>query len=487
MHAPAAPTLPRVAVSYAWKEERTGINRGEVENFCQKLRDAGIEVVRDKDDAQLGDDLMQFMCEIGQSDSLCVFMSKAYLESFCCMYEFLVAKCRSLDNPLEFQQRVHIWLMEDAQAYRIPAARQPLTDLWNQRSTENKAYAERLLQSDALGDNTLKYIRRTQQIEQSIDELVQHACDHLSPRTADAFADIMISLHRVEEKQRADEVFENICADMNRALRNNSRVAKLFQEVAPNLFGNGCLEIAATATLRETSGPGTVLEPIYRKVKDNPVAADDDRQAVRDLCAGILLLSVDPKWVLHQRLAAQVEAVSIPGTAEVLRLPKPDQNTVLEVSLLRLCTAALADSAERFHEIFDNPSQDGRRMTPLPQRMPVIGTSEERVIQQQVIRAVFGDFVELASLTDSQKLASFQKRYNEALEAMEDEKSLYRKPWYTADPTWVEIAPRLKVGQLRLKDLLLYDKPAQQPAEVLPKMVRNLTLLWNIFTLLPVK
>jgi hypothetical protein len=117
--------------------------------------------------------------------------------------------------------------------------------------------------------------------------------------------------------------------------------------------------------------------------------------------------------------------------------------------------------------------------------MPVIGDSELLVIQQQVIRVVFGEFIDLSSLADAEVRMRFLNRYTEAVEAMEAEKNLYRTPYYTADPTWVRISTRIKGGQLRLKDLLLYDKPTEQTVEIFPKMVRNLTTLWHIFDLLP--
>ncbi|MGV2333330.1 MAG UNVERIFIED_CONTAM: toll/interleukin-1 receptor domain-containing protein [Planctomycetaceae bacterium] len=245
MTARTARAHPRVAVSYAWKEETAGPNREAVEKFCKELRAADVEVTRDQDDAEFGDDLMRFMCDIGHSDSLCVFMSKAYLESFCCMYEFLVAWCRSLDKPEEFQKRVHIWLMDDAMIYTDPAQRGPLIEVWSKRSAENKAYAEKLLNRGSLGEGTLKHINRIQQIEHSIDAMVQHACDHHSPRTWQELATIVIAQHRVEEKRRADQVFENICTEINAALMGNRRAADLFHEVAPDLFGSRSLEIAA--------------------------------------------------------------------------------------------------------------------------------------------------------------------------------------------------------------------------------------------------
>ena len=101
--------ISKIAVSFAWSEEKNGQYKSAVDNFCAELTALGIEVVRDSLVLKLGDNLERFMREdIGKSGYLCVFLSEAYLKSHNCMYELFVARMKAYGNDDEFTSRVRI-------------------------------------------------------------------------------------------------------------------------------------------------------------------------------------------------------------------------------------------------------------------------------------------------------------------------------------------------------------------------------------------
>ncbi|MFM8477193.1 MAG: toll/interleukin-1 receptor domain-containing protein [Planctomycetaceae bacterium] len=474
---------PRVAVSYAWKEERVGPNREAVERFCETLRGSGVEVVRDKDDAKYGDDLMRFMRDIGRTDSLCVFMSKAYLESFCCMYEFLVAWNRSLDNPDEFRSRVHIWLMEDARVYSEPGKRKPLVKKWQKRAKENKAYADELMQRGVLSPGTTFTINRMQQIHQEIDGMIDHATKHLSADSWDVFAESVCRRAGEAHKASTEEVFSNIVKGINQHLSCNPFVASFLHNVVPETFSaNGLAPTAATELRGHDDGPGGVLEPIYRRLRESPFPSLENRRAMREICAGVVLLAVDPAWVMQERSMADVAHVGIPG-AELVMLPPTPNNTARQASLLHLATAALVDSASRLKDVFTGHQTDGRRLD-LPQKMPGIGQQEIPEIRKLIITKILGP-QQASNLSDRESNASIEARYQKALKLMAKERNLYGTPYYSTDKKWLDTVVPVKSGELQLKDLLLLQPSPESERDLLPEMVQNLTLLWHIFDLLP--
>jgi hypothetical protein len=185
----SADVLPRVAVSYAWKEERGGTSALAVETFCEQLRANGIEVIRDKDRVRHGESLSEFMQSIGASDRLCVFLSQDYLRSQNCMYELLVAWNRSKDNPKEFRSRVMVWVMPGAEGIRSMETRlQTYATFWRNERDRLAALVKEHV-TEVLSSASQAEYRRAVDITNAVDEILAFIADQLVPRSMNEFAD----------------------------------------------------------------------------------------------------------------------------------------------------------------------------------------------------------------------------------------------------------------------------------------------------------
>jgi hypothetical protein len=102
---------PKVAVSYAWREEERGPNEGKVEELCSDLSKAGLVIVRDTKSVRPGDSLVEFVNKLADEEHLCVFLSESYLRSHWCMRELYAAWNRSQSDPARFGARVKVWVL----------------------------------------------------------------------------------------------------------------------------------------------------------------------------------------------------------------------------------------------------------------------------------------------------------------------------------------------------------------------------------------
>ena len=121
-----------VYVSYAWGDESpAGIEREKiVDDLCEALETHDrIVVGRDKRRQKTGDSIEAFAAEIAKADLVLAVVSSKYLRSTHCMVEELFqAYRRSAYHREEFQKKVCLLLLDDAQADISPS--QELIDHW---------------------------------------------------------------------------------------------------------------------------------------------------------------------------------------------------------------------------------------------------------------------------------------------------------------------------------------------------------------------
>lgn len=180
------PLQPKVAVSYSWKEERSGTNAKAVDAFCKQLESRDVAVIRDTARLKHGESIKTFMRSVGASDFLCVFLSDAYLRSPNCMYELLIAWQRSKDNPDEFRQRVKVWVMPGAESIRDLTSRLQYLKHW----LSEKERVEPLIKeysTQGLAPGTLDEFTRIKEIGGNVDAILQFCAGHLSPGSAEEF------------------------------------------------------------------------------------------------------------------------------------------------------------------------------------------------------------------------------------------------------------------------------------------------------------
>ena len=119
---PRPPSERRVCISYAWKDERSQEpdRTAKVETFCNVLAEAGITVIRDTKNVNIGDRLSNFMRTIAAGDVVFVFLSDAYLRSPNCMYELSRIWNASQDDPDRFLKQIRVFPMPGTKIHTIP-------------------------------------------------------------------------------------------------------------------------------------------------------------------------------------------------------------------------------------------------------------------------------------------------------------------------------------------------------------------------------
>jgi hypothetical protein len=180
--------VSRVAVSYAWKAEDGGTDEGAVTHFCEELRKADVDVIRDSDRLKFGECISEFMSTIGQSEFLCVFLSDAYLKSPNCMYELLVAWQKYTSAHAQFRERVKVWVMQDADGIRNPEARFAYSKYWQDEANRR----ERLLAEAGLKGRApaeIEQYSRIQKFALSANEMLCFMADTLSPSSSEQFVE----------------------------------------------------------------------------------------------------------------------------------------------------------------------------------------------------------------------------------------------------------------------------------------------------------
>jgi TIR domain len=186
-------TAPKVAVSYAWKEEQGGEASRTVEALCARLQNQGISVLWDKEGLRLGEDIRDFMRRIGTADFLCVFLSDAYLRSANCMNELLIAWESSQNRPGEFKERVRVWIMPSAKGIFRLDGRLTYTEYWQAECAKLQPLVSRNASRGLHGED-LNQFNRMKQYAEKTNEVLAFLSNKLAPQDFTQFEAWVCSL-----------------------------------------------------------------------------------------------------------------------------------------------------------------------------------------------------------------------------------------------------------------------------------------------------
>ena len=122
MEIPARPELPpkntpEIFVSYPWGDDSSDDARKRsevVDRLCERLRQDGWNILRDKPTIRYGDLISGFMKRIGLADHVIVVLSDKYLRSPYCMTELHAIYQRSNGQKPEFLRRIIPIVLNDA-------------------------------------------------------------------------------------------------------------------------------------------------------------------------------------------------------------------------------------------------------------------------------------------------------------------------------------------------------------------------------------
>jgi hypothetical protein len=471
--------ISKVAVSFAWSEETSGEHKSAVERFCTELSQHGIEVVKDSLVLKYGDNLEKFMREqIGKAGYLCVFLSEAYLKSHNCMYELLVARMRAYGNDAEFSSRVKIWPLFDISMYSLPANRKRIVQYWEKESKKQVKYQTEI--GTRIAADTVQKIRYFKEISDNIDGILETATRRLCPQTYEEFLAWVKAECSIDGTVHVDSasVFPNVLSEIATHLQSDSTVAQFLSAEIPLLFQNGALIQSAAATLGNSPDQlMAILLRVEQSLKAHRGLSSASKKCLLDILGGLLVLSVDPSWVVQCRQQFDEGGIPLPGREETASLGSGRKFSWLQLSL-----AALADSRARLDRVFLNPEADGRRVAKLAIVNQNIGASSEfDAVKAHLIRCVLGDQKwENVGPTNASQRHEFEQAYEDALEIMKVARTDERDPFYTSDQTWARASKTLR-ADLRITDLLLFSAPSVEPGKFLNAHIRVLSAFYRLF------
>jgi hypothetical protein len=373
-----------VAISYAWKAESGGDGVGKVEAFCRHLEDLEVTVLRDVDGLKLGDRLSKFMTSIGTSDFVCVFLSDAYLRSPNCMYELLVAWESLRHREDEFQQRVKIWVMDDAKDVRTKEGRLSRARFW----CEERDRLEPLIKAhagDSLAAEELEAFNRVKRFADSLDQILCVAGDTLNPNFEGLqkwASQEFPPLTPQEEAQLLAECYAETVKSMDRILEDYPAVGNWLLAAAPTLVSRSGKPVRISDTARSRQFVASEHFKVLEKALPKFVGSPAEWTSLRQVVGGLAVLVVNRQWTLAQRRAwRRGQPVAIPGRGGIQQLLDGRW-----ANFLPLAVAALAQGIANLGRIFGEP--DPRLIEDPPEVASGLGPDREYEYKIFFIRAV---------------------------------------------------------------------------------------------------
>lgn len=494
---------PRVAVSYAWKEETEGPNRQAVEKFCEELRARGCEVIRDNGVVKPGQNLIEFMQALAAEDYICVFLTKAYLESTDCMFELMTAWEISAKDSGKFAERVHIWHMEGCPLYKTMQDRVPLVTWWKQHLESEKAAAA-LDGGPQIDAGTQGYLNRIEDINKNLHAILTHLKGHLLPRNPE---DLLRSLFKgdppdlqsdpqpVQPLANPGEVFQSVLDEIDRSLADDPAVAAWFVTVEPSLFlksagqGNGLVRISRGSLTAGTLHEKRVRE-IFFAVEDslrNWSPSGQQAKLVLKICGQLLVLAMSPSWVVLQRKLAADSQAQVPGATMQIELgfDPEDMRSPRTANFLHIVTVAIAGGGADLETLFSDHKSDGRYVMPPPMKSPNIGQAAEiRALQSCMIRGVLGPTVEIPDGNTAKDDLKIRELMDRARAVAKHFLERYRKPFYSAGDTWKSWQEIFNQTRPELPHMVLLAQSEGSPAEAFPDYASTLLTLCDIHQVL---
>jgi len=439
----------KVAVSYSWREEISGANAGAVGMFCQQLEAARIPVIRDVDRLKHGECISKFMREIGKSDFLCIFLSDSYLKSPNCMYELLVAWQRSKDHAEEFNSRVKVWVMPSAEGIRKGESRLAYLDYWKAERTGVATLIEKHA-TDGLAPAELAGFRHVKEFTEHVNEMLCFFADTLAPGTMEQFSDWVVSHFPVgttrEDTSALDQVYANTVNELESVINGNSRLCKFIADSTTDLV---CQDGGRWKLCDPVKRRGFDALPHIERIKSRLSLFSGPMSDMNDLelfVGGVVVLAIDPQWILGQRDLLRNGSVEYPALKEFVPLGDGQR-----AGFLNLVTSALADGHARLRQVFGEPKLDGRRVDePAAVGRGILVPDEHTELKKHFIRFVLGADIQIDD-SDPHAVELLFIRVKDVLRyALKRE----RNPYFGTGPAYVRLTETIR-QHLKMTDLIL--------------------------------
>jgi len=442
------PVSRKAAVSYSWKEEDNGQNAAAVDAFCEKLKNAEIEVVRDKDQLKPGECISEFMRDIGASDYLCVFLSDAYLKSPNCMYELLVAWQKSKDNPEKFRSRVKVWVMPGTEGIQDTETRLKYSTFWKGERTRRQELIE-AHGVDGLAPDELKLWGRIKEFADQVNAILCFFADTLSPATVEDF-DRWIREELGEappDEEQLAQVYEHTADEMEKIINGNARLRSFLDDSTPGLFrdADGGWRLVEEVRCRQFDAC-----PHLKSIKEGlggfTAATGTDLSDLEKIVGGVVVMTVDRQWILRQRSILRGGSVEYPALSSTMSLGEGQH-----ANLLHIVSQALADGYARLHRLFGEPEDDQRQVPDPAQVMRGITGEDVNIgLKRHFVRYILGPDNE-RECTDPKTLNFLFAEANEVLRYAAEEE---HNPYSAEGPAFRKLAKAIK-GELRMHHLFL--------------------------------
>jgi internalin A len=140
---------------------------------------------RDKDEMKHGDRITDFMDRIGEGDLVYVFLSDKYLKSPFCMYELHAIWRNSRTDEGEFQRRVRLYRLSDANIWTPLDRAKYARYWWETYQSLDKEIKETT--GVLLGDEDQKAFRLMAKFALDIGNILYPFANRLQPKTFDQF------------------------------------------------------------------------------------------------------------------------------------------------------------------------------------------------------------------------------------------------------------------------------------------------------------
>lgn len=469
-----------VAVSYAWKEEKSGPHTGVVQEFCDALKSAGVAVRRDLESLKPGDDIRSFMRSIGAADFLCVFLSDAYLRSKNCMYELLVAWQHSRDDAAGFRQRVKFWVMPGTDGIYDVTGRVTWLEHWKAEHKKVEPLLKKHVGS-GLSSESIGEISRIGEIAQNIESILAFVANTLSPASAEDYrAWIAAQFPKATAGPSEDElarVFENTALGIEDILNDSPVVRDFLRSNTHSLFIQQSARWQLDPAVRRREFD---VCPHLRRVRDGlSKFTGATRSALDDLervLGGLVVMAIDPVWVLQQRALMKAGENHYPGRDDAVPIGSGSR-----ANFLHLVASALADGHARVHKLFGDPPGVGdERCVPEPAMVSgaVLEEEQQTALKIHFIRYILGPDVAV----DPTKPADVELRFKQVRDIVAYALTEDREPYWASGPAFRKLSGTIRQN-LELSDMLLiFPSGCESEDSILAQSMFVLKHLHQIFT-----
>ncbi len=472
------PSTPSVAISYSWSEEESGSNAGVVDQFCEALKSAGVPFRRDLRELKLGADIRCFMQSIGAADFLCVFLSDNYLRSKNCMYELLVAWQRSRDDADDFRRRVKVWIMPGMSPIHQVGTRISWLEHWKNEFREVEPDLKEHAAS-RLSTDTIAEIRRIGEIADNVEAILAFVANTLSPRDAAEYqAWIRQEFPQAggTDDQDLTVVFERTASDIERIVTDNSVVRDFLR--------------ANTRGLVVQTASGWQLDPSVRRREYDVCphlkamrealprlmgASRSDFDDLEQIIGGIVVMAIDPAWVLQQRDAMKSGSTVFPGVGDTVPVGEG-----VNANFLHVVASALADGHARLHKVFgDLPPAGDERCVPSPamESGAVLADESDSALKMHFIRYILGPDVSV----DPSNPEDVERRFKQVRDIVSFALAEDRAPFWGGGAAFQKLSGTIRKN-LQFSDfLLIFPTGSDSEDVILARSIFVLKHLHHIF------